>query len=403
MMRVSTYAFYRSGELSMMQRQRDVLETQTQISSGKRINTPADDPIGAADAAGVRTALSQFDQFKNNQDRASYLLNLAESTLGTFVDTAQTIKEKLIAAGNGTYSNAERLAIATDLQGILGQMVGLANSSDGAGGYLFAGSREATAPFTQSGLAVSFNGDDTLLRLEVSTNRLQQVKQGGDDLFLKLRPGNGTFTTAATASNTGSGVIDPGDVTNPALLTGSSYTIGFSVAGGVTSYQVVRASDSAVVSSGTYTAPAGIDFDGQHVKISGSPANGDTFQSAPAGYQSIFDTIAAAVQLLSKGVTTDADKAQLQTTLSGLNASVEHVLDHMSLKRAEYGSALSELDGYSRLNDDRQLQYRTRLSTIEDLDLAQATSELSRRQTTFQAAIQSYSAISKLSLFNYLD
>jgi len=403
MMRVSTYAFYRSGELSMMQRQRDVLETQTQISSGKRINTPADDPIGAADAAGVRTALSQFDQFKNNQDRASYLLNLAESTLGTFVDTAQTIKEKLIAAGNGTYSNAERLALATDLKGILGQMVGLANSTDGAGGYLFAGSREATAPFSQSGLAVSFNGDDTLLRLEVSSNRLQQVKQGGDDLFLKLRPGNGTFTTAAAASNTGSGVIDPGDVTNPALLTGSSYTIGFSVAGGVTSYQVVRASDSAVVASGTYTAPAGINFDGQHVKISGSPANGDTFQVAPAGYQSIFDTVAAAVQLLSKGVTTDADKAQLQTALSGLNASTEQVLDHLSLKRAEYGSALSELDGYSKLNDDRQLQYRSRLSTVEDLDLAQATSELSRRQTTFQAAIQSYSAISKLSLFNYLD
>ncbi|HYS12411.1 MAG TPA: flagellar hook-associated protein FlgL [Burkholderiaceae bacterium] len=403
MMRVSTYAFYSSGELSMMQRQRDVLDTQTQISSGKRINTPADDPVGAADAAGMRTALSQFDQFKNNQGRASYLLNLAESTLGTFVDTAQTIKEKLIAAGNGTYSNAERLALATDLKGILGQMVGLANSTDGAGGYLFAGSREATAPFSQSGLAVSFNGDDTLLRLEVSSNRLQQVKQGGDDLFLKLRPGNGTFTTAAAASNTGSGVIDPGDVTNPALLTGSSYTIGFSVAGGVTSYQAVRASDSAVVASGTYTAPAGINFDGQHVKISGSPANGDTFQVAPAGYQSIFDTVAAAVQLLSKGVTTDADKAQLQTALSGLNASTEQVLDHLSLKRAEYGSALSELDGYSKLNDDRQLQYRSRLSTVEDLDLAQATSELSRRQTTFQAAIQSYSAISKLSLFNYLD
>jgi flagellar hook-associated protein 3 FlgL len=403
MMRVSTYAFYRSGELSLMQRQRDVLDTRTQISSGKRINTPADDPVGAADAAGMRTALSQFDQFKNNQGRASYLLNLAESTLGTFVDTAQTIKEKLIAAGNGTYSNAERLALATDLKGILGQMVGLANSTDGAGGYLFAGSREATAPFSQSGLAVSFNGDDTLLRLEVSSNRLQQVKQGGDDLFLKLRPGNGTFTTAAAAGNTGSGVIDPGDVTNPALLTGSSYTIGFSVAGGVTSYQVVRASDSAVVASGTYTAPAGINFDGQHVKISGSPANGDTFQVAPAGYQSIFDTVAAAVQLLSKGVTTDADKAQLQTALSGLNASTEQVLDHLSLKRAEYGSALSELDGYSKLNDDRQLQYRTRLSTVEDLDLAQATSELSRRQTTFQAAIQSYSAISKLSLFNYLD
>src|ERR1700752_1215442 len=99
MMRVSTYAFYRSGELSIMQRQRDLLATQAQISSGKRINSPAHHPICAGHATGPRGPLSQFDQFKSNQDRASYLLNLAESTLGTFVDSATTIKEKLIAAG----------------------------------------------------------------------------------------------------------------------------------------------------------------------------------------------------------------------------------------------------------------------------------------------------------------
>lgn len=403
MMRVSTYSFYRNGERAMMDRQRDLLQTQAQISSGKRINSPSDDPIGAAEISSTRTALSQFDQFKSNQDRAGYLLNLGESTLGLLVDTTQSIKEKLIAAGNGSYSNAERQALATDLQGILAQMVGLSNSSDGAGGYLFAGSRETAAPFSQSGLAVSFNGDDTLMRLEVSSNRLQTVKLAGDDLFLKVRPGNGTFTTTAATTNSGSGIVDPGSVIDPSLLTGSDYTVAFSVAAGVTTYQVTRASDSAVVASGNYTAPASITFDGQQMTIRGTPANGDTFAVAPAGYQSIFDTVAAAVQLLSNGVTTDADKANLQTTLSGLNASMDQVLGHLSLKRAEYGSALSELDGYQRLNDDRQLQYATRLSTVEDLDLAEATSELSRRQTTFQAAIQSYSAISKLSLFNYLD
>lgn len=403
MMRVSTYAFYRSGELSLMQRQRDVLETQAQIASGKRINSPSDDPVGAANATGTRSALAQFDQIKSNQDRASYLLNLGESTLGEFVDVAQTIKEKLIAAGNGSYSNAERKAIATDLKGVLAQMVGLANSSDGAGGYLFAGSREGAAPFAQSGLAVSFSGDDTLLRLEVSSNRLQQVKQAGDSTFLKLRPGNGTFTTTAATTNTGSGIIDPGSVIDPSLLTGSSYTIGFAVAAGTTTYQVVRASDSAVVASGTYNPPASIDFDGQRVAIRGTPANGDTFLAAPAGYQSIFDTVADAIQLLDQGFTTDAERAQFQTALSGLNASVDQVLDHLSLKRAEFGSALAELDGYARLNDDRQVQYKTRLSAVEDLDLAEATSELSRRQVTFQAAIQSYSSISRLSLFNYLD
>jgi flagellar hook-associated protein 3 FlgL len=403
MMRVSTNEFYRTSGLSMMQRQRDLLDTQAQISSGKRINSPSDDPVGAAQAASTRTALSQFDQFKSNQDRASYLLNLGESTLGQFVDTAQTVKERLIAAGNGSYSNADRLSLATDLKGILSQMVGLANASDGGGGYLFAGSREATTPFTQSGLGVSFNGDSTPLQLEVSTNRVQQVKNTGDDAFLKVRAGNGTFTTSAASTNTGSGVIDPGTVLNPAQLTGSSYTIAFSVAGGVTAYQVVRASDSAVVASGNYTAPASIDFDGQHVAISGTPANGDSFQVAPANYQSIFDTVAGAIQLLSKGVATDADMAQLQTRLSGLGASLDQALDHLSLKRAEYGSALSELDADAQLNDDREVQYKTRLSSLEDLDIAQAATDLSQRQTTFQAALQSYSAISKLSLFNYLD
>jgi len=403
MVRVSTNEFYRSSELAMMQRQRDLMNTQAQISSGKRINSPSDDPVGAAEATGTRTALSQFDQFKSNQDRATYLLNLGESTLGQFVDSAQSVKERLIAAGDGAYSNAQRSALATDLQGILSQMVGLANSSDGGGGYLFAGSKEATAPFSQSGLAISYNGDTTPLRLEVSTNRLQQVKQSGDDALLKMRAGNGTFTTSAASTNTGNGIMDSGSVVDPTKLTGSAYTIGFSVSGGVTTYQVVRASDSAVVASGTYTSPASIDFDGQHVAITGAPANGDTFSVAPAGYQSIFDTVASAVQLLSKGVTSAADLAQLQTSLSGLGASLDQALDHLSLKRAEYGSALSELDTDAQLNDDRQLQYKTRLSSLEDLDLGQASVDLSQRQSTYQAAIQSYSAISKLSLFNYLD
>jgi flagellar hook-associated protein 3 FlgL len=402
-MRVSTYTLYRTGELALIDRQRELLEAQLRISSGKRINSPADDPIGAADATATRAALAQFEQFKENQGHARYLLNLGESALAEFGAYAQQVKEKLIAAGNGSYSDSERRMIATDLQGVLAAMVGLANSSDGAGGYLFAGSREGAAPFAQSGLAVSFNGDDTLMRLEVSKDRFQQVKHAGDATFLKVRPGNGSFTTEAAATNTGAGIIDPGSVIDPAQVTGSDYTITFAVSGGATTYQVVRASDSAVVAGGSYTAPASIDFDGQRVTIRGTPADGDRFDVAPAGYRSIFDTVSAAAQLLAAGASTPAGKAQYQSALSGLLASVDQVLDHLSLKRAEFGSALAELDGYERLNDSRQIEYQGRLSTLEDLDFAQGAAELTRRQTTLDAAIRSYTTVSRLSLFNYLD
>jgi flagellar hook-associated protein 3 FlgL len=72
------------------------------------------------------------------------------------------------------------------------------------------------------------------------------------------------------------------------------------------------------------------------------------------------------------------------------------------LKRSEIGTSLAELDNYETLADDRQLQYQSRLSAVEDLDYAQGVSDLARRQSAFEAALASYSKVSKLTLFDYL-
>lgn len=402
MLRVSTNTLYRTGELNIVNRQKDLLAVQVQLSSGKRLSSPADDPLGAADAAAMRSSLAQFSQFKQNQDYARYLLNLQESSLAQMIGSVQDVQEKLIAAGNGAYGNSERATIAQELEGILGRMIGLANSGDGAGGYLFAGSREATVPFTQNGNAVTFNGDAVLQRLEVSRDRFQQIKFSGDAIFQKIRPGNGTFTTAAAGANTGAGVIDVGSVADPTALTGSNYTVSFAVAAGVTTYQMVRASDSAVVASGAYSSPLTLNVDGMRIGISGQPAAGDQFTVAPSGFRSIFETVAAAIATLRTPAGTPAGNAQLASRLGNLMASADQALDHMLLARADIGTTLAELQAYESLNDDRSLEYQSRLSTIEDLDFASAASELARRQATFEAALKSYTTVSRLSLFDYL-
>ncbi|HEU0200209.1 MAG TPA: flagellar hook-associated protein FlgL [Burkholderiaceae bacterium] len=402
MLRVSTFSLYRNGEQTVMDSQRELMRIQARVSSGKRIASPAEDPIGAADATAARASLAQFDQFAENQGHARYLLNLAEDSLAHVIEGARTVKEKLIAAGNGAFGAGERKMIAGELRGILERIVGLANSPDGVGGYLFAGSREIAAPFFQSGMTVSFAGDATLQKLEISKDRFQQVKFSGDALFLKMRPGNGTFTTANAAGNTGNGSIDTGAVVNPALLTGSAYSVDFTVTAGVTTYQVVRASDSAVVASGNYTNPQQIAFDGMSVTLDGAPADGDSFDVAPAGYRSIFETLATAITLLETGAATQTAQANFKTELSGLLASMDGALDHLVLKRSAIGSSLAELDSYEALNGDRQFEYQGRLSQIEDLDLAAGISELNRRQTAYDAAIRSYSTISKLSLFDFI-
>jgi flagellar hook-associated protein 3 FlgL len=398
---------YRAGEQNIVDRQRELLQAQTQLSSGKRIATPSDDPLGAADATYIRSSLAAFEQFKDNQGYARYMLNLGESALADIVTAVQDAQEKLIAAGNGAYGDGERRMIAADLEGLLGRIVGLANSGDGAGGYLFAGSKERTMPFSQSGNVVSFWGDEVLQQLEVSKGRFQQIKYSGDALFNKMRPGNGSFTTDAAGTNAGTAWIDAGSVIDPTALTGRPYTITIAEpTPGQFTYTVERSDPGpvlTVVGTGSYTEPTELSFDGVRVSLNGTPAAGDSFSVTPSGYRSVFDTLATAVSLLRTGIQGNPRaNAQFQTDLGGLQASLGQALDHLLLKRADIGTALQELDAYERLNDDRALEYQTRLSGVEDLDFAKGAAELSRRQATFQAALQSYSTVSKLSLFDYL-
>jgi flagellar hook-associated protein 3 FlgL len=398
MQRVSTLLHYLSGEQAIMERSRELLAAQQRVATGKRITTPADDPVGAATGSTLRTGLARLDQFKSNQSQAQFVLGQSENAVAQFNDALLAVKDKLLAAANGTYGDAQRQMVAGDLEGILAQMVGLANTSDGAGGYLFAGTREAAAPFAQSGTLVSYSGDATAQRLEVANNRLLPTRLTGDDVFLRMRPGNGTFTTAAATTNAGSGIIDVGGVVDPSQVTGSGYTIDFDGA----QFVVTRASDSAQFTFAAANGPNALQFDGVRVTITGQPAAGDRFTVQPAGYQSIFDTMAQAIATLRTPGANAALLARIHTQIGGALASIDQAIDHMSLKRAQIGAALAEVDGYQQLHESRSVELQGRLSAVEDVDFAQAISELSRRQDTFTAAIKSYSSVSRLSLFDYL-
>jgi flagellar hook-associated protein 3 FlgL len=402
MLRVSTYTMFQNGEQAIGNAQSQLMQTELQLSTGKQINSPSDNPIGAANVASLGTTVSQLTQFQSNQNQAQLQLNQADSTLSSLVNLVQDAQQRLVQAGDASYSDSQRAALAQGLQGDLTQMVGLANASDGQGGYLFAGSQQSAPPFSQTGNNVTYGGDGVLQSVQVSQNRQLQIKFSGDDIFQKIRPGNGAFVTAAASGNTGSGVIDPGSVTNPSALTGDQYTISFAVGGSGTTYQVQDTTRNQTVASGSYTSPTTISFDGLKVTLTGAPANNDSFTVAPAAFQSIFTTVANAVAALQQPADTPAATAQLQTSLGSALASMGQALDHVTLKQAEVGNQLQQLNSYSTLNSDRTLQAKSSLSSIQDLDYAQAASQMAQQQTIYQAALQSYSAVSKLSLFNYL-
>jgi flagellar hook-associated protein 3 FlgL len=191
-MRISTMQIYNGGTAGIQKLQSDLYSAQNQVSTGRRIVTPKDDPIGAAQALMVTQAGAVNELYLKNQGTADSKLSALDSTLQGVNDELANIYEKSIAAGNGAYSDSDRKAIAAELTERLDSLVSLANTQDGNGRYVFAGFQSTTTPF--SGSPVAYAGDDGQQKLQVTASQYVATNLSGNDVFMNVVDANGVPT-----------------------------------------------------------------------------------------------------------------------------------------------------------------------------------------------------------------
>lgn len=425
-MRISSNTIYDSNVAAMNTQQARLLQTQQQITSGRRILTAADDPVAAARALDLTQSDAMNTQFAANRDAARHSLSLTEASLQGVTSLLQDVKTAVVSAGNGAYTVSDRKSIATELSGRLQELVGLANSTDGIGNYLFSGFQTKTQPFVDTPAGMAYFGDDGQRMVQASAARQMPSTNTGAELFMRIKDGNGTFTTGAAATNTGTGVISIGSVGNPpptAAQAASTYTLSFTVQpdmpGGpnITKY-VVRDTTPPAVPPGTqvlpdpllppppapaimgvsYVSGQSISFNGVQFDIQGVPANGDSFTVAPSSNESVFKTISDLVALLNVA---PAGGTLSNGLVRGLN-NLDNALNNVSTTRASLGVRLNELDALQNEGDNLGLQFKQSLSLLQDVDYNKAISDLTMQNTALQAAQQTFSKVSGLSLFKYI-
>lgn len=437
-MRISTNMIYDMGTKGVQAQTADLLKIQQQMSTGRRVLTPADDPIAASRALDVSQSQSTTEQFTRNGQTATDALGMQDSILSSTNDLLQSIRGLAINAGNPGLSSSDRKSLATELQSDYEQLLGFANATDGNGQYLFSGYRGSTQAFSESSPGnVVYNGDQGQRQIQISASRQVGVSSSGASVFQMIPNGNGTFVTAqamsgGAATNTGTGVISPGVVLNPASWNSSSnnkdFTIKFyvdtTVTPSVTTYDIVDNTTGnsmltgAAAGSGpflrTYTSgstislktvsppdtnPTAFDF-GAEFSVSGAPASGDSFTLKASTNQDIFTTVHDLITSLNNSNYSNAAITNNNNTaLSNIAAAQDNILK----VRASVGASLKEVDTQSSVNDDLVLQYKTTLSTLQDLDYTKAISDMSLKQTALQAAQKSFVNIQGLSLFNYIS
>ncbi|SFR42877.1 flagellar hook-associated protein 3 [Marinobacter daqiaonensis] len=302
MIRISSQQIFSGGVNRLQELNVGLNKTQEQVSTGKRVNRPSDDPVAAARILKLDQQVGRIETFQRNVSLAENRLQKEEGTLSSMVDVVQRVRELTVQAGNGSLSINDRQSISAELKERLGQLASLANTQDAAGEYIFSGFQGNTPAFGQniSGDWV-YQGDEGQRKLEIDDGVTVPISDHGRKLFVDVASAGPTFFAEANPANTSGARISSGVVLDPELVAGlSPEDLVVSVeddGAGNLGYRITERSSGDPVIPALATEPAIPYTSGESVRVSGmqfeitGAGAGDEFFLKTSSKQSVFTSI----------------------------------------------------------------------------------------------------------------
>lgn len=404
MSRISTSIITQRAVDAMLRQQSKVSDTQEQISTGRRVLTPSDDPASATRVLGLNQALKTVQQYQENIDRAQSRLETEEGILGGVTNILQRVSELSVQGNNDTLSATDKSAVAAEVFQLLEQLYAMANTQDSNGEYIFAGYQSGTKPFTNPAIgSYLYNGDLGQRQLQISPDRRVADGDNGYETFVNMPTAPFASVTAIDATDLSA--IDDGEITIDGGNGNGPISIGAIPAAASVAeraQQLANAIDQVSNRSGVRA-----QIDGGGLEISAVGGSGITIALAVgADAKSGFS---------SGSVASDTTPRNIFETLYQLASELESnhpvdryiddihfALDNLVNVRASVGGRLNSIDEQREVNADLELSLQSYKSIEEDLDYAEAIARFERQMTALQAAQQSYVKIKGLSLFDYL-
>jgi flagellar hook-associated protein 3 FlgL len=399
--RISTSMFFNNMANTTVSQESTMYGLQNQMATGKKINVPSDDPLGAASLSIIKDQAAQNGVYKNSIASAQGSIQASSTAVAAALGDVQNALQLSVQARNGSYGPTDLANIGSTLKGVLDQLVQTANGTDGQGNYLFSGSQTQTKPFQYNGASYAYSGDQTVSFARTGAATLTQTSWTGQDLFAGAFTGDGVVDATAAVGNLGNAAI--GDVvqSSPGAFNGDSYSVAFTMVGTQLQATITDTTTATLVSGpNNFTSGQSLSFAGVNLTLTGTPAAGDSFTVGKASRFNVLDSLANLANALSNSST--LTKSQLQNALSSGQRDLSAAVANMTTESALMGSELNGLSIAQTSVEDRALNLEGQRSNIEDIDLAKAYSAFTAQKTSLTASLQSFATISGLSLFSYL-
>jgi flagellar hook-associated protein 3 FlgL len=428
---------------------------QEVVTSGRRINHLADDPIGATRAMDLRGFENTVAQYTRNIDNTMPFLEQADSAFDDVVQGMTRARELTVQMANDIYSPVERRAVGREIRQIFEHLLSVANTKV-ENRFLFGGFINGAAPFTETSTGVNYLGDNGDIRVQTNATSTLSINFPGSQVFQAagVPGGQGIFDSLrdlesllngqsaanalslavnlddAIAAGAGFSPVDAVGTEAPAATflgeadfsttvtvfdskgTGHELTFLFAKTG-ATTYNYRVAANSAEITGGTPGNLYQVALQGTLAFNAGGTLNAGASTLNPITLTGLSngaaDITIAAADLSFAGSTQLAQPSAVltlnQTNLGGYATQlgrIDAAIDQMLTFRAEAGARLNMAQ---QVNDALEV-LRTRTlgerSRIEDADVLTAYSDFARLQNAFDAALQSASQVLRPSLLDFL-
>jgi flagellar hook-associated protein 3 FlgL len=408
MMRISTGQLYDRSIQAIVDNQAELSDLQQQLATGKRILRPSDDPVGSTKVIRLTEELAQIAQYQKNNNVLTNALEQEETVMRNINQSLDRARVLMIQSGNGIVGDEERQAIANEISQIRSEVFDLMNTQNASGEYIFAGFQSHSPAFAfnaaNPGNKFTFEGDEGIRDIQISNEVKLASNSSGKDVFenvLARFTSSITATAGVTSASMKISLQDNFDRffdQNYDNLTPANNAFRITIQAG-NQVQIVNQGTGAVMDVLPFTSGDPFTFNGLEFTINGVVGDTVDFQLDPPEKKNIAETLNDFVIALSDDNLSDSD---FDKALADAVVGIDNGMETLSSSIAFVGGRLNTAQSVFASNLDAEIVNQSARSRIEDVDYAEAVSELSKQETALQASQATFGRVTGLTLFDFI-
>ncbi|WP_166108935.1 flagellar hook-associated protein FlgL [Pseudoalteromonas sp. Z9A5] len=422
-MRLSNNLMYQSSINKILDGQQGVANAQERVNTGQKYLTTSEAPADISQAMLYSNKIQTNEQYTKNINQLNGRLETEESVLQSINTNIQQAQELALQAGNGAYTKDDLKSIASELSGIQETLANLMNTRSEDGKFIFSGYQDSTQPYQLESGEYNYKGDQGQHQITIAEGVSIKSSDNGFDTFektaarLNIDTNVASIPTTAPANNVTAGTVyvdgqtefdkfhqakynaDPATPVSPTANTFSVVTTAGATTNDPDTYEILQDGVSLTPPQTGEVTDNTIEFAGMKIQFEGSAPGQLDFNLEEPHKENVLNTLQALITGLNDG-TLEGDDFQ-QVLADGV-VQLQNASEQVVFTQASLGGRMNALDRVTDSNAALDIQNQSNRSSLIEVDMAAAISELTKQETALQASQATFGRLSNLSLFDYI-